>query len=183
MTPPKSAASDNSRTAAQENIRTVTRLQRQVRKQRSISQRVIDSVAAFAARESTVAAHLAVFAIWIAANVGVLPVRPFDPFPFSILASIVSLEAIFLTLFVLASQTRLTEDADRRAHLDLQVSLLSEQEMTLVLHMLKDVCQHLGLRHTIESRKFKELIKDTDVEELAEHLEETKAADTEPPPS
>jgi uncharacterized membrane protein len=53
------------------------------------------------------------------------------PFPFVFLTMIVSLEAIFLTLFVLATQNRMTVDADRRAHLDLQVNLLSEQEMTL----------------------------------------------------
>jgi len=67
-------------------------------------------------------------------NLGHFPqLRPFDPFPFTLLTTLVSLEAIFLTLFVLASQNRLTLEADRRAHLDLQVNLLSEQEMTMVL--------------------------------------------------
>jgi uncharacterized membrane protein len=173
MTRDVNSPRQDSSSVAQENIRAVARLQRQVAQKRTFWQRVSDYVAAFAARESTVAAHVAGFAIWVLVNVRVLPIRPFDPFPFSLLMSIVSLEAIFLTLFVLASQKRLTEDADRRAHLDLQVNLLSEQEMTVVLQMLKEVCEHLGLRHTIESTKFKELIKRTDVGELAGHLDRT----------
>jgi uncharacterized membrane protein len=84
---------------------------------------------------------------------------------------IVSLEAIFLTLFVLATQNRMTLDADRRAHLDLQVNLLSEEEMTLVLQMLREVCEHLELHETTDSPKFKELVRRTDVTALAAHVE------------
>ena len=171
-TDPKRSQQDST-SVAQDNIRAVAQLQRQVAQQRTFWQRVSDYVVTFAARESTVAAHVAVFTIWIVVNARVLPTPPFDPFPFSLLTSIVSLEAIFLTLFVLASQKRLTEDADRRAHLDLQVNLLAEQEMTVVLQMLKEVCEHLNLRQTIESPKFTELIKRTDVGELAERLDQT----------
>ena len=64
-----------------------------------------------------------------------------------------------------------TQDADRRGQLDLQVNLLAEQEMTLVLRMLKEICEHLDLRDTIASDKFRELAKRTDVSELAEQLE------------
>jgi uncharacterized membrane protein len=67
-------------------------------------------------------------------NVGVIrAVRPFDPFPFPCLTMTVSLEAIFLALFVLASQNRLARQTDKRSHLDLQVDLLAEREMTAVL--------------------------------------------------
>ena len=81
------------------------------------------------------------------------------------------IEAIFLTLFILASQKRLTADTNRRAHLDLQVNLLAEQEMTLVLHMLREICERLELRDTIDSEKFKELSRRTDVNQLAEQVE------------
>jgi uncharacterized membrane protein len=158
---------------ADDNIHAVARIQHRAAERRTLAQRLSDGVSSFASRESTVAWHLAWFTIWIAANVRVLPLRPFDPFPFSLLTTIVSLEAIFLTLFVLASQNRLTQEADRRAHLDLQVNLLAEQEMTLVLRMLKEICEHLGLRDTIQSRKFTELVQRTDVGELAERLERT----------
>ena len=167
-------------TVAAENIRTVAKLQRQATERRTSWQRVSHSVASLAARDSTVAWHVGFFASWIALNVRVLPFTPFDPFPFTLLTTIVSLEAIFLTLFVLASQKGLTQDADRRAHLDLQVNLLAEQEMTVVLQMLREVCEHLGLHETIQSRKFIELAQRTDVGRLAEHVERAIGTDDTP---
>ncbi len=156
---------------ADENIRTVARIQKKAERRRTFAHRVSDKVATVAARESMIVVHFVWFSIWIAANSGFLPVRPFDPYPFSLLTTIVSLEAIFLTLFVLASQNRITEDADRRAQLDLQINLLSEQEMTVVLQMLREVCEHLGLHQTIRSPKFMDLVQRTDVDKVADHLD------------
>ena len=107
----------------------------------------------------------------VAINSGLTFIKPFDPFPFTLLVTVVSLEAIFLTLFVLASENRLTQDAERRGQLNLQINLLAEQEMTMVLRMLKEVCEHLDLRETITSQKFLDLAKRTDVSQLAEQLE------------
>ena len=156
---------------ADENIRAVARIQDRAARDRTLAQRLSDKVSAIAARESTIVVHVVWFSLWISANIGVFPIRPFDPFPFSLLTTIVSLEAIFLTLFVLSSQNRLTQDADRRAHLDLQINLLSEQEMTVVLQMLREVCEHLGLHETINSRKFREFVQRTDVGEVADQVE------------
>jgi uncharacterized membrane protein len=158
---------------ADENIRAVARIQDRAARRRTPAQRATDWVSSIASRESAIGFHVVLFSVWIAVNVRVLPIRPFDPFPFGLLTALVSLEAIFLTLFVLASQHRLTHDADRRAHLDLQINLLSEQEMTVVLQMLGEVCQHLGLRETINSPKFQELVKRTDVGQIADHLDRT----------
>jgi uncharacterized membrane protein len=91
-------------------------------------------------------AHLAWFGTWIVVNGGVLPgFEPFDPYPFSFLTLVVSLEAIFLSIFVLLSQNRLTRQAEKRAHLDLQVNLLAEQESTIALQLLQRICEHLGI--------------------------------------
>jgi uncharacterized membrane protein len=70
-------------------------------------------------------------------------IRPFDPFPFPLLTMIVSLEAIFLAPFVLASQSRLARQGDKRTHLDLQIDVLAERETTAVLQLLKDIALHL----------------------------------------
>lgn len=157
---------------AGENIRAVARLQERASRSRTVGERFADAVSDIAARETTVAVHVAWFAAWVAINTGLVPhLRPFDRFPFPLLTTIVSLEAIFLTLFVLASQNRLTREADRRAHLDLQVNLLSEQEMTMVLRMLGELCQHFDLRVTMASSKYQELVRRTDVGQLAEQLE------------
>ena len=163
-------------TVAHENIHAVVSLERQAEERRTRWQRLSDGVASLAAHESTVVWHFIFFGGWIAVNADLLSLRAFDPFPFRLLTTIVSFEALFLTLFVLASQNRLRQDADRRAHLDLQVNLLAEQEMTLMLHMLREVCEHHGLRETIQSHKFRELAKLTDLEQLAEHLERTIAS-------
>jgi uncharacterized membrane protein len=161
----------SSASVADENIRAVARLQAKALRQRTFAQRVGDTITVHASRESSVVVHIVWFGVWIAINTGHGLIRPFDPFPFTLLTTLVSLEAIFLTLFVLASENRLTQDANRRGQLDLQVNLLAEQEMTLVLRMLKEICEHLDLRDTITSQKFRELAKRTDVSELAEQLE------------
>jgi uncharacterized membrane protein len=166
-----SAPTNRRGTVADENIRTVARLQEKAAERRTRLECAADRIVAIAGRESTVAIHAVFFALWIGLNIGVVDLRPFDPFPFVFLTMIVSLEAIFLTLFVLATQNRMTLDADRRAHLDLQVNLLSEQEMTLVLQMLREVCEHLGLHETTDSPKFRELVRRTDVTALAAHVE------------
>ena len=156
---------------AAENIQAVARMRARAQQRRTTAQRLGDWITLCAARESSVAIHLAWFVAWVAINSGLTFIKPFDPFPFTLLTTIVSLEAIFLTLFVLASENRLTQDAERRGQLDLQVNLLAEQEMTMVLRMLKEVCEHLDLRETITSQKFLDLAKRTDVSELAEQLE------------
>jgi uncharacterized membrane protein len=81
-------------------------------------------------------------------NAGLVPgVRSFDPYPFTFLTLVVSLEAIFLSIFVLASENRAAQQAERRAQLDLQVNLLAEQESTAALQMLRALCDHLGVNH------------------------------------
>src|SRR5580765_6325615 len=157
---------------ADENIRAVARLQKQAARRRRFWEQVSDAVAAVAGRELTIVLHLLVLAFWIVTNSGWTRITPFDPFPFTMLSNVASIEAIFLTLFILASQKRLTADADRRGHLDLQVNLLSEQEMTMVLQMLREICEHLDLRGTVDSEKFKELARRTDVGQLAEQVEQ-----------
>jgi uncharacterized membrane protein len=156
---------------AEENIRAIARLQAQAQQRRTAAQRIRDWITVRASRESSVAAHIVWFAIWVLINSGHMFLKPFDPFPYTLLTTIVSLEAIFLTLFVLASENRLTQEADRRGQLDLQVNLLAEQEMTIVLRMLREICEHLKLRETISSTDFRELARRTDVTALAEQLD------------
>ena len=183
---PAGKSPPESRQVADDNIRVVAQIQQQAAERRTFAQRVSDRVSALASRDSTVVWHVAVFTMWIAVNTRLFPIRPFDPYPFSLLTILVSLEAIILTLFVLASQNRLRQEEDHRAHLGLQINMLAEQEMTLVLRMLKEICEHLELRDTIESPKFIELIKHTDVSELAQQVERTMGADDttkqDPPP-
>ena len=117
--------------------------------------------------------HVVWFGAWIIANLGVIRgIRPFDPFPFPFLTMTVSLEAIFLALFVLASQNRLARQADKRSHLDLQIDLLAEREMTAVLQLLQDIARHLEVQTTVTPEQLRDLMKKTDLRRLTNRMEE-----------
>lgn len=128
------------------NIRAISDLEQQALDQRSFGQRLGDSVSRHAGRAWFIVFHILWFAAWIALNSGVVRgVAVFDPYPYPFLTLAVSLEAIFLSLFILMSQNRAAHQADQRAHLDLQVNLLAELESTRVLEMLKALCDYHGL--------------------------------------
>ena len=82
-----------------------------------------------------------------------------------------SLEAIILTGMVLMTQNRMTRQADKRAHLDLQVNLLAEQELTTMLQMLTALCERMDVPVPARETRVEQLLKDTDVHELASALD------------
>lgn len=89
--------------------------------------------------------NAAIFTLWILINMGVLGIKPFDPYPFGMLTMVVSLEAIFLSLFVLLSQNRMQAISDRQNELDLHINLLAERELTYVVQTIECIAQHLGV--------------------------------------
>jgi uncharacterized membrane protein len=99
-------------------------------------------------------------------------VKPFDPFPFGILALVISSESVLLTIFVLISQNRMTHQAERRSHLDLQVGMLAEQELTAMLQMQHKICQHLGMDVESSKREMEGFSDATDVSKLASELDD-----------
>jgi uncharacterized membrane protein len=150
------------------NIQTIAKLEEAAQRQRRITDRASDVIVRFAGSVWFVVAHVMWFGVWIVLNTS--PMRRFDAYPFGLLNLAVSLEAIVLTTFVLISQNNLTKLADRRAHLDLQINLLAEAEMTLVLNRLGMLCAHLGLPIN-EEDEAKDLSEPTDIQELAEAVE------------
>lgn len=90
--------------------------------------------------------HIAWFVVWIAWNVGALGLAPFDPFPFGLLTMVVSLEAIFLSIFVLMAQSRDSAIAELREELTLQVNLRMEREVTKTLQLVAGLYTRLGHR-------------------------------------
>jgi len=157
----------------EENVRIIKTLEESALDGRSRAERVSEWITSTAGRGPVLFAHVVWFACWAAVNVHAVPaVRPFDPFPFPMLTTLVSLEAIFLALFVLASQNRLTTQGDRRAHLDLQINLLAEREMTAVLGLLQDIAAHLGVAQAAGSPRIDELAQETNVNELASKLDQ-----------
>lgn len=113
--------------------------------ERPLSERVADAITAFAGSMKSVVLHAILFGFWIVANAGFVPGVPkWDPYPFVMLAMWASVEAIFLTSFVLVSQNRMARLQDKRADLDLQVSLLSEHEVTRLIRMVDAIAKQVG---------------------------------------
>jgi uncharacterized membrane protein len=170
---PKSPAARSTPSSHMEkNVRAVADLERAAMKERTPADRVSDSITRVVGSAGFVAVHVALFGLWIAVNVGwIRLVAPFDPFPFNFLTLVVSLEAIFLSIFVLMSQNRMSRMADRRAHLDLQVDLLAERELTVMLHMLQALCAKQGITLDDVAPEVPELLEETDVTTLAEKLD------------
>jgi uncharacterized membrane protein len=115
--------------------------------------------------------HVAGFTGWIVVNAGWTALQPFDPYPFNLLTTAVSLEAIFLSMFVLMAQNLQTRDADRRAQLTLQIDLLAEQESTATLRMAHALCRAARIEVPIPHARLKALLCDTDVSEVARDVE------------
>ena len=151
-----------------ENVRAVADLERQAFHRRSPLERLTDAVTQAAGSGTFIAAHVLWFGGWWLLNR-----RPnaLDPFPYSLLNVLVSLEAIVLTSFVLMTQNRMTHQADKRAHLDLQVNLLAEQELTAILQMVYALCQNAGTGVRVNDLRVQQLLKETDVVRLAVTLE------------
>lgn len=158
--------------AVDQNVRAVKRWEAAALEGRSLAERFSDWITYAVATGPVVVGHVVWFTGWIIINAGGLPgVAPFDPFPFPLLTMVVSLEAIFLSLFVLGSQNRLSTQSDKRADLNLQVDLLEEREMTAVLHLLQDIAQHLHVKTNVSGDQILELGTRTDIYRIAGKLE------------
>ena len=130
--------------------------------------RLTDTVARVAGSTPFIVLHAIWFTAWIVLNTTPLA---FDPFPYSLLNLVVALEAVFLTSVVLMTQNHITRLADRRAHLDLQVNLLAEQELTAMLHMLHGLCTHAGVHVAIRDERVQQLLADTEIRKIAVALD------------
>ena len=129
------------------NIRTIIFLRQKAASERSLQDRTADVFTSFSGRMVFVYVHVVWFGAWILLNTGRVGVHPFDPFPYGLLTMIVSLEAIFLSTFVLISQNRLSEESEHRADLDLHIGLLTEHELTRVLQMLDAIQEKMGIEN------------------------------------
>src|SRR4030095_6134737 len=168
---------DAPQTITQKNISAVSAMEHEALASRSNSQRLGDLIARSAGQMWFIVGHAVWFGVWIALNCGVVAGgRPVDPFPFSFLTFFVSLETIFLSLFILMSQNRSSSQADARAHLDLQINLLSEQESTKMLQMLRSLCRHHGLADASDP-DVEHLERRTEPEELLRELKESLPED------
>jgi len=154
----------------EQNIRTIIALRQTTATKRSFQERMADLVTDFSGRVSFVFFHVIWFGIWIALNLGIFNIKPFDPYPFGLLTMVVSLEAIFLSTFVLISQNRLSAEADRRADLALQMGILTEYELTRTLNMLDEIQDKLGIENDSD-QELRDLEKNVRPEDVLAEIE------------
>jgi len=139
----------------------------------STQDRIADAITRFTGSMTFVFLHLAAFGFWIVANLGWIPGIPKWDESFVVLAMIASVEAIFLSTFVLISQNRMAAAADKRADLDLQISLLAEHEITKLAAMVAGIASHVGVKTEVDA-DVQEIKQNVAPEAVLDRLESTK---------
>ena len=170
---PPQPASLNS--ALERNIEALQRRRKRDAERASLQERVAEAITGFTGSMRFVYLHLAAFGFWILANLRVLPgIQPWDP-SFVVLAMVASVEAIFLSTFVLISQNRMQAAADKRADLDLQINLLSEHEVTKLVAMVSEISRHLGVGY-VAGEDVEELKRNVAPEAVLDAIESNERA-------
>ena len=136
---------------------------------RSVIERLADALNTAASSTAFLVVHALWFAVWILWNTGTLGFRAFDPFPFGLLTMVVSLEAIFLTIFVLMAQKRESAIAELREEMSLQVGLRLEEEVTKTLQLVAGLYTRLGYKFA-EDEELHEMLQPLDIEKIEREL-------------
>src|SRR5215211_164630 len=139
----------------------------------TLQARIADAITRFTGSMLFVYIHIAIFGFWIVANLGWVPGVPTWDESFVVLAMWASVEAIFLSTFVLISQNRMAAAADKRADLDLQISLLAEHEVTRLVTLVAAIAERMGVR-TEADHELHEIKRDVAPEAVLDEIEATK---------
>ena len=155
------------------NIRTLEERRSREEATASVEERIAAAITRFSVTMKFVYVHLVVYGFWILANLGLVPGLPiFDP-SFVILAMVASVEAIFLSTFILITQNRMSAAAEKRAELDLQISLLAEHEVTKLAALVSAIADRLGIRAEVDA-EVEELKEDVAPEAVLDEIEERR---------
>lgn len=139
---------------------------------RSREERIADRITSFAGSMKFVYIHAVFFGVWILVNVGWLPLPRFDP-SLVVLAMFASVEAIFLSTFVLITQNRMSDAADQRADLDVQISLLAEHEISRLIGLVKQMAEKMGIEDARDP-ELDELVEDVAPERVLDEIEDSE---------
>jgi uncharacterized membrane protein len=160
-----------------ENIATLAERERDERARAPLSERLANRITAFTGSMTFVAVHVVIVGLWIAVNLGWVPGAPrFDP-SFVVLAMAASVEAIFLSTFVLISQNRMAVLDDRRSDLDLHITLLTEHELTELVGLVHRIAAKLDV--PVDQDELGEIEQDVQPVEVLEAIDENKVKDSE----
>jgi uncharacterized membrane protein len=152
------------------NIRALQLRRQREEKEASAEERIAEAITRFTGSMRFVYLHLALFGFWIVVNLGWVPGVPAWDRSFVVLAMVASVEAIFLSTFVLISQNRMAAAADKRADLDLQISLLAEHEVTRLVMLVSGIAERMGVK-TDADADLQEITQDVAPEAVLDQLE------------
>jgi uncharacterized membrane protein len=153
------------------NIQALLDHRKHLEAKRSVQERIADAVTRFTGSMTFVYIHLVLFGVWVIINLGWVPgLSPFDS-TFVVLAMVASVEAIFLSTFVLITQNRMAALADKRADLDLQISLLAEHEVTRLITLVTAMAERMGVE-AAQDPELAELSQDVAPEKVMEKMED-----------
>ena len=157
----------------QEQIELIAKHEQDFLERRTAAERIVDKAAGWIGSLWFIGFHAALIGLWIFLNTkGLSTARRFDPRPFPILNLLVACEAILLTSLVLMRQSRIGRRTDERNHLELQVTLLTEKEITAVLELSRAIAKRLGLGEIAQNPVIERLSQDTPIEEVVESIRE-----------
>jgi uncharacterized membrane protein len=157
------------------NIESVLKLEEEDEQELSPFHRLSHAFGGFVGTIHFVTLQCLAVLVWVAFNLQIVSILPFDPFPFPLLSLFLALEAVLLTSFVLIRQ-KMDLRSERRNHLDLQINMLAEKEATTILNLLRDIADHLKVDAPSDAER-EELAKETPIESIARDLrsKETKS--------
>ena len=151
------------------NVNALVNRRKEDLKKRSITEKFVGKITAFVGSMTSFYIHSLLFSLWIFWNMGFLNLTPFD-ISFIILATFAAVEAIFLTTFVLIGQRHMNVQAEKWAELDLQVSLLTEHEVTKILTLITALAKKLNIE-VVEDKEIQELSKDIHPDHVLDTME------------
>ncbi len=143
---PRAGGAQSVEELTRRNVERIQALEREEHGKATTADRVADAIASFVGSILFAWVTVLVIAGWVVGNFLAAPDARIDSFPFPLLTLVLSIEAIFLSIFILMSQNRAARVSEKRSHLDLQLNLLSEQENTKMLLMLEDIAKAVGHR-------------------------------------
>jgi uncharacterized membrane protein len=166
-------AADTLNSALRRNIQALEERRRQEAQRAPTEERIAEAITRFTGSMRFVYLHLVLYGGWILANLGVVPTLPrFDP-SFVMLAMVASVEAIFLSTFVLISQNRMAAEAEQRAELDLHITLLTEHELTRLVALVSTLAERAGVQAAADA-EIAEVTRDVAPEAVLDAIETTR---------
>lgn len=154
------------------NIRSVADMELALEERRGVVDRIADIIGGFSGSMTFVAIHVVWFLAWFLINTGVISGIPrFDPYPFILLAMIVSVEGVLLSTFVLMKQNRMQKRIDVRDQLNLQIDLLAETEITKSLQLLRAICRKFEIEEAKADADLEEMANTTSVDLIVDRVQ------------